>query len=111
LRHAPCAARSTRCLQHTQLHVRPSAMLTCLHCSLRDCLRLATSMSVAKRLPVVQVGIEVAKDVQAFEVEEAARHAREHAKVMHFKALQEVQVAEKEARVRQARMLPAHLRP
>ena len=43
------------------------------------------------------------EDVERFEVEMAAKRAGEHDKVMHFKALQDEQVADKELRVRLVR--------
>ena len=54
----------------------------------------------------MQAGRAVDADVKVWEAEEAARKAREHDKVMQYKALQEAQVAEKDARVRQARTPP-----
>lgn len=45
----------------------------------------------------------VQQDVTAWQEEEAAKRAREHAKVMHFKELQDEQVADKQARVRKVR--------
>jgi hypothetical protein len=46
------------------------------------------------------------KDVEQFEKEVLAKQAREHEKIMYFKALQEEQVADKEARVRRVRLRP-----
>ena len=54
-----------------------------------------------------QNGEAVAKDVAAWQEEEAAKRSKEHAAVMHFKALQDEQVADKEARVRLVRSLLA----
>jgi predicted glycosyl hydrolase (DUF1957 family) len=49
----------------------------------------------------MQCGQAVWEDVEKWQREEAARKAREHEKIMHFKNLQEQQVADKEERIRQ----------